>query len=83
MPVIALTQEMGSLAKDIAVQLGQVLNIDGCNPRHTCEHHMPQWARCAPGHRCQRGRTNGDGTNCADSVRGGNGGQSAACHGHG
>ncbi|MEN3365240.1 MAG: hypothetical protein V7606_2514 [Burkholderiales bacterium] len=31
MPVIALTQEMGSLAKDIAVQLGQVLNIDVMN----------------------------------------------------
>jgi cytidylate kinase len=28
MPVIALTQEMGSLAKDVAVQLAQVLNID-------------------------------------------------------
>jgi cytidylate kinase len=28
MPVIALTQEMGSLAKDVALQLGEALNID-------------------------------------------------------
>lgn len=31
MPVIALTQEMGSLAKDVAVQLGQALNLEVMN----------------------------------------------------
>jgi cytidylate kinase len=31
MPVIALTQEMGSLAKDVAVQLGEALNIEVMN----------------------------------------------------
>jgi cytidylate kinase len=31
MPVIALTQEMGSLAKDVALQLAEALNIDVMN----------------------------------------------------
>ena len=29
MPVIAMTQEMGSLAKDVALELAQTANLDG------------------------------------------------------